>query len=354
MRYRPSVLPLLLLGGLLVLSAISRPASAAGPEAAVGQPAAETAAPRSGSEAERGGETGPQRQSPVLAVVQYAVEPELIDSLERFEEETAARMTQALGESGRPALVVLPEYSNVFPALVPLAGRLAEEGSWEPVAEELQQEEGSPLGVQRFFLRRAPAVRRWMDRFYGGWAEEHEVWLLAGTYFAAEQGELRNRAVLYGPRGEVCYEQDKVYLTPFEKNAVHLSPGTAEEARIFGAAGLRCALTICRDSFFEQWEERFAGAELWIDLKANGERWSEENRQRFRRALPERIAGSGVPWGLTVTLVGEMYGLLWEGPSSLVHAEEDAPAGWITLWRAPAPDEPAAQAVPLSLYPSTW
>jgi predicted amidohydrolase len=296
-------------------------------------------------------------------VIQLGVDEELIASLDRFEAEVSQLLAEALPEeaAGGPEkgrLIVLPEYSNVFPALIPLAELLEQHGSWEAAAAAWTEEKGEG-GLKDFFLQRAPWVRSWMDRFYGEWAKDHRVWLLAGTYFAAEGRELRNRAVLYGPDGRARYSQDKVYLTNFERSTLGISPGEQTAARIFRAAGLRCALTICRDSFFESWEERFSDARLWVDLKANGQRWSAQNRELFETALPERIAASGVPWGLTVTLVGELYGLVWEGPSSLVRGEHDAPEGWISFWEAPQPDRetvkvlelPPARPLPASLYP---
>jgi predicted amidohydrolase len=235
---------------------------------------------------------------------------------------------------GEALLLILPEYTNAFYAVLPLLEELEDEpASWKEVLALHAQESGGD-GLPVYLRRRASEVRRWMDAFYGGFAAEHRLWLLAGSYFAVHEGELRNRAVLYGPSGTASYEQDKVYLTPFERQELSLSPGKRAAARIFRVAGLRCALTICRDSFFSAWEEQLAGAELWIDLKANGAPWTAETRRLFTRALPERIARGGVPWGVTVTLTGRLFGLLWEGPSSLVHFEPDAPKGWIVLWEA--------------------
>ena len=290
-----------------------------------------------------------------LAAVQFSVSEKLLRSRERFET-AAAEMLEAasenFGNSKEEAhkLVVLPEYVNAFPALIPLVPELQEAGSWEAGIRMLRSREG-PGAVRRYFLDRAPEVRRWMDRFYGGWAREHRAWVLAGTYFAAENGELRNRAVLYGPGGTAVYEQDKVYLTSFERKKLHLSPGRIDEAEVFSVAGVQVAMTICRDSFFEAWEASFEQADIWIDIKANGQQWSAENRRLFEKALPERIAGGEVPWGVTVTLVGELFGLVWEGPSSLVHREADAPAGLIRPWTAESPREGLVKV--LSIPPHT-
>jgi len=299
---------------------------------------------------------GVQQEPPQLAAVQFSVSEELLRSRERFETAAAEMLEAASMDAGNsgdraPKFVVLPEYVNAFPALIPLLPMLREAGSWEAGFEQLRSREG-PGAVRRFFLERAPELRRWMDRFYGGWAREHRAWLLAGTYFAAEDGELRNRAVLYGPGGRAVYEQDKVYLTSFEREKLQLSPGEIEEAEVFSAAGIRIAVTICRDSFFEAWEASFEEADVWIDIKANGQQWSEENRRLFDKALPERIAGGEVPWGLTVTLVGELFGLVWEGPSSLVHREADAPEGVIRPWTAESPREGVVKVLSLPPRPA--
>ena len=59
------------------------------------------------------------------------------------------------------------------------------------------------------------------------------------------------------------------------------------------------AFTICRDTFLTEWEEVHAEADLWIDVKAEGEPYSAETKRRFSLALPARIAASPVPVGFT-------------------------------------------------------
>ncbi len=179
-----------------------------------------------------------------------------------------------------------------------------------------------------------------MDALWGGLAVEYETYIGAGTYFArGEAGRLHNRAVVYDPAGRRVYEQDKVYLTRFETDLLGVSPGRVRAAGTFPAASVEAVLTICRDTFFDEWESVFSGADVWFDLKANGTDFDEEEMQRFERALPARIASSGIAFGATVCLTGRVLDLYWEGESSLVGPAESG--GYLTYARAPDHDREA-------------
>ena len=67
---------------------------------------------------------------------------------------------------------------------------------------------------------------------------------------------------------------------------------------------------------------RFADADLWIDIKGNGEIYTPEVEERFGRALPARLESSGVTAGLTVCLTGRLLDFVWEGPSSVERLDE--------------------------------
>jgi predicted amidohydrolase len=206
-----------------------------------------------------------------------------------------------------------------------------------------------------------------MNRIWGGLAQRHSVWIVAGSYFGADQtngSRLYNRAVIYGPEGDVIHEQDKVFLTPFEKSLLGLSSAEIGDAETFLIDGWSCALTICRDSFFDEWNERFGNADLWIDIKANGEEYGEQTPALFAKALPERIGETGVPYGLTACLNGSFLDLLWEGPSSVIRYEESRSSepegeggngpgkgsgGWRYVRRAESAEEPEIVVAELSL-----
>jgi predicted amidohydrolase len=176
--------------------------------------------------------------------------------------------------------------------------------------------------LRDLFLLTSGWVERALEEVFGKLARGHGVAILAGSYFAWTAGQegarLTNRAVVFGADGRRLYQQDKVYLTPFEEELLGLSPGRISDGRPFSVAGARLGLTICRDTFFPAWEDRLEDSDLWIDIKANGTAFTQEERQRFERALPSRIRSGEVPYGLTVCLTGELLDLAWEGVSSLV------------------------------------
>jgi predicted amidohydrolase len=159
-------------------------------------------------------------------------------------------------------------------------------------------------------------------------AQRYDTAIVAGTAFVkartgkghGEGAQLRNRALVFGPEGSLLYRQDKVYLTRFERRHFGLSAGSLGAATGFRLEGLRFGLTICRDSFFGAWEERFADADVWMEIRANGEAYSPEVRERFRTALAERVRRSPAHRGLSTSLTGELLDLLWQGPAYTVDA----------------------------------
>ncbi|MCF7928342.1 MAG: hypothetical protein K9L68_05170 [Spirochaetales bacterium] len=280
-----------------------------------------------------------------VAAVQLEANPELFRSKEAFTAEVKGIMKQ-IAVNGGADLVVFPEYTG---ALLGVSEAVSAAG-WEDhkklntsmmltFLEGLYKDVPQPL--RQFFLDYGKELsdsldRIWMDslRFLQS-AQGRPAYILGGSTFVpvpaggpatsgpeqreAENRELRNRAVLYGPGGKV-YRQDKVYLTPFEREFLDLQSGPRQHVRpVKLSEGTTIAFTLCRDTFFDDWDRRFrsAGTDLWIDIKANGEVFDAGARKRFSRAIPRRLQKSRVRYGLTVSLNGELGPLFWEGPSLL-------------------------------------
>jgi predicted amidohydrolase len=177
--------------------------------------------------------------------------------------------------------------------------------------------------LRTLLLQRADAVEKSIRAGFAGLARRFGTAIVAGTAFAAEKTlgdgwELRNRAYVFGKDGALLCTQDKVFLTEFERNVLGLSPGALQDARPFRICHSTVALTICRDTFHEEWEEAFRGVNLWIDLKANGTPFTEEERAGFGKALAARLPGARVRYGVTACLVGRFLDLSWEGESSIL------------------------------------
>ena len=240
-----------------------------------------------------------------------------------------------------PDLILFPEYTAALLALLPYGRQLQGARSLDEALQRVLEHEPLAHDLGGLFLLNSALAESSMQELFGGLARRHGVAVGAGTWFApVEAGGrlgLADRAVIYDSSGAELYAQDKVFLTPFEERFLGLRPGRLADARPFLLKGRRLALTICRDTYFQEWDGSLAGAELWVDLKANGGPFDEQVRESFRRALPARLAGSGVPYGLTVCLTGELAGLAWEGQSNALG--RDAAGGVKVLGSAASASE---------------
>ena len=118
--------------------------------------------------------------------------------------------------------------------------------------------------------------------------------------------------------GRIVHRHDKAFLTEVELEILELDPGSPDEAEPFEIDGLVVGLTVCRDSFFEEWHEPYAEVDLWIDLRANGEPYSRDVYLEFLKTLPERVREAEATAGVNASLTGSLLDLVWEGPSYVV------------------------------------
>ena len=261
-----------------------------------------------------------------LAAVQFEADLEIYRSEEKYWE-TVDQILEDIFKRFEPDFIIFPEYTGVLYTLIPYSERFSEADSFESVLYELIPEyPGKELPNYLFHENKSLTgsyIRGWAQR-----SADYSVSVLAGTVFIpveedAGQRELRNRALVFGNDGSLVYYQDKVYLTDFETGICGISPGELDAAGGFYVRGQKIYLTICRDTFFSTWEDLFSGhALLWIDIKANGVVFDQEQRELFTRALPARLGKSGADYGFTVCLTGEYMDLLWQGESSFITARE--------------------------------
>lgn len=275
-------------------------------------------------------------------LVQFAVHPADFASIERFRARVDATTSRAVDHYGAD-LVVFPEYTTAIAAFSTFITAAGPEipadlpGHVLRSALEAGRGEVPPASaMEPFHNLVADSARDTAVRLRSLWAavaRRYEVWIIAGTALVpGDAGGVRNRAWVFAPDGTLAYRQDKVFLTEYEQVVLGLDPGTVTRARAFRINGVDLGLTICRDSYFDVWERRFGQVDAWIDIRANGEPWSQSVRRRFDTALPERVAETAVPQGVSASLTGRLFGLLWQGPAFVVD-----PAG-NRVRQAPHPD----------------
>jgi predicted amidohydrolase len=232
-----------------------------------------------------------------IAAVQLHVAPELYVQPGAFSEHARRLMSAA----GAADLYVFPEYAAAFLGLRRLRGESA--GDVPSRAE---------------VVRAARSAEPQIHALWARLAAERGAYILAGTALVARGDRLYNRALLYAPDGRLVWWQDKAFPGAPETELLQLDRGSPDDASSFTIGGVRIAVTICRDTYHKLWETRFPNADVWIDIKANELPYTEEY---YRGALPARLPNSPVDSGLTVSLVGSVFGYTFSGPS-LVHQRD--------------------------------
>lgn len=226
-----------------------------------------------------------------LGAVQFEASPEIFSNARYFEREVISYLDLC----DRADMVIFPEYTSAFTASFIAA---------DSTFAEIQ--------------RSSANVRAYLDSFWGKQAKVRDIWILAGSYLEEQEGKLFNTALLYSPQGECVLSQRKCFLGDPEIR-YGLSAGNIIDVEIFQVEDIRMALTICRDTYNDVWDNHFEEAEIWIDIKANELPYSEEY---YSGALPSRLPCSPIEKGLTVSLVGDFLGYNFEG-LTILHHEED-------------------------------
>jgi len=246
----------------------------------------------------------------VVGAVQFAVSEEVYRSMESFRtavEESLDKLEAEAASTGTghpPDLAVFPEYTSAFPGLSFLS------------TEEISALGKDPAG-NRFLIGRAlrmaepEIISMWSDL-----ARKHGYAILAGTTLVLDkEGNIRNRALLFSPEGELVWTQDKVFPGVPEVDLLKLQTGNLGDTHPFEINGFRIVVTICRDTYHEEWEAILPEADLWLDIKANELPYT---RSYYNEALRARLPGSPTDSGLTVSLSGSILGFSFTGPTEFL------------------------------------
>ncbi len=222
-----------------------------------------------------------------------------------------------LDDSTEGALVVFPEYTSVFLALDSYGHIIERHDDFLSAWNEISSVYGH-ASIRELFIKESLYIHQMLYRWQQ-LAREYRCYIIPGSFFTYDfdQKALVNRTVVIDPSGTTIYSQDKVFCTPFEEYYCGIEGAAVEDAAPFMINGQKIALTLCRDTFFKQWDPQMGRVDLWIDIKANGAAYDLTEQQRFERGVPVRIKNTGSRYGLTLCLTGSLFDLFWEGESSL-------------------------------------
>jgi len=102
------------------------------------------------------------------------------------------------------------------------------------------------------------------DRYiemFKGFAQKYNIYIIGGSHPVLRDGKCYNTAHLFTPSGKV-HTQDKLHITPAERNEGGIEPGTS--VRIFNTPLARIAIQVCYDIEFPEVSRllTLAGAEI--------------------------------------------------------------------------------------------
>lgn len=94
-----------------------------------------------------------------------------------------------------------------------------------------------------------PSYTEQYEELFQKLAKKYDVHILAGTHVIEVNGQLRNTAYLFDPKGEIM-RQEKLHITPAEIRAWNMAKG--EELKVFDTPFGKIAILTCYDIEFPE------------------------------------------------------------------------------------------------------
>ncbi len=248
-----------------------------------------------------------------VRVAALQVKLELCRNPFAFADLVHSRVKEAYAAGAR--LVVFPEYLNLLLfGMLPGIEKLGQDYSADAaiVKHDADQEAADQISLPEIFCFMTPAVRPLVAAIFSALAVAYRLYIMAGSYTLAVNGEVINRAFLYGPDGRLIGTQDKVHLLPVEEEWKFKR---GKNIKVFNTAIGRLAMPVCMDAtYYETFrilENR--GAEIAALPIANLESY---NYWLALRGIWPRVQESPI-FGVKSTLVGCLAGLTFTGKAGI-------------------------------------
>ena len=237
-----------------------------------------------------------------------------------YADEMHRRTREAVDQGAQ--LVVFPEYNNLqlmgmLPGIEKIEENYREKDNGSPAAEGSGEEEINLTDLYRFM---SPVVRPLVHTVFSSLAAAYGLYIMAGSYILADNGEIVNRSFLYGPGGELRGSQDKVHLLPVEsewdvKRGSYFS--------VIETALGKLALPVCMDAtYYETFRLiELAGADIVLLPIADQQ---EYNYWLALRGIWPRVQESQI-FGVKSALVGSVAGFTFTGRAGIFAPLEITP-----------------------------
>lgn len=222
--------------------------------------------------------------------------------------------------AGQAHLVAFPEYHNLpLFGLLPGVEEMAETYSGHNGAK--REEKGAPkISLSDLFRFMSPAVKPLIHSLFSSLASAYGIYIMAGSYALASNGDVVNRSFLYGPSGRLLASQDKVHLMPDETEwGIRRGSTFSICSTDFG----RLALPVCMDATYYETFRIMERKEVDIVLLPIAD-IAEYNYWLALRGIWPRVQES-VLYGVKSALVGEIAGLKFTGRSGIFAPIELSP-----------------------------
>jgi len=219
-------------------------------------------------------------------------------------------------------LIVFPEYNNLqlmgmLPGIEKIEENYRDKDSANKEAGGGGEEEVNLTDLYRFM---SPVVRPLVHTVFSSLSAAYGLYIMAGSYILADNGEIVNRSFLYGPNGELIGSQDKVHLLPVE-SGWSLKRGSSFSV-IETALG-KLALPVCMDAtYYETFRLiELAGADIVLLPIADQQ---EYNYWLALRGIWPRVQESAL-FGVKSALVGSVAGFTFTGRAGIFAPLEITP-----------------------------
>jgi predicted amidohydrolase len=178
------------------------------------------------------------------------------------------------------------------------------------------------LNVPHILSFFTPFLRAAFETTFSELAKGFGVYIMAGSCMLVEDGQLFNRAHLFGPGGELVGVQDKAHPTGLEMS-LGLTP--ACELKTYATGVGRLAFPVCMDAtYFETFKIlRAQGAQIVVIPIANPEPF--QHYWSLRGIWP-RVQENAV-YGIKSSLVGRLHGLEFTGKAGVYAPLDLTPDG---------------------------